>query len=481
MSHTINKRVILPEEKKKTIPKEVWQIFHKFTKNNLEIYLVGGGVKSILQGEVPIDCDFTTNAKPEVIQALFEESYYDNNFGTVGIPLKTNRGEENYEITTYRTEWGYSDKRRPDKVAWGEKLEEDLKRRDFTFDAIVIGPVLTKIRGGKILRKWDGKSLELIDLFGGQKDFDRKIVRAVGEANARFSEDALRMLRAIRFASQLGFIIEKKTFTAIKKNASLIKQISAERIREELLKILSSNHPYEGYLFFKNSGLAEIILPEIEKCFGVQQKSPGRHHIYDVGTHLLLSLKYVPLKDPIVRLATLLHDIGKPLTRSIEKDGTITFHNHEIISTSIAYNIGKRLRLSKNQLKRLTTLVRWHQFTVNENQSDKAIRRFIRRVGKENLEYIIALRVGDRLGGGARETSWRLERFKKRLIDVQKQPFTVKDLKIDGHDIMKTLNIKSGPLVGKILETIFTEVEEGKVKNDRDILLKKVKEVGAKH
>jgi tRNA nucleotidyltransferase (CCA-adding enzyme) len=475
------KKSLLSEERKKIIPKKVWAVFKKFSRKGYEIYLVGAGVRNILQNKPPIDCDFTTNATPEIIQSFFKDSFYDNRFGTVGIPVKTKAGEEVYEITTYRTEWGYSDKRRPNGVSWGKNLEEDLKRRDFTFNAVVIGPAFSAPKAGpdrgKPFKKWDGKTLELIDLFGGQKDLKKKIIRAVGRAQERFSEDALRMMRAIRFASQLGFIIEKKTFAAIKNNAKLIKKISAERIRDELFKILASDYPYEGYMFLRTSGLAAIILPEVEKCFGVEQKSPGRHHIYDVGTHSLLSLKHVPLKDPIVRLATLLHDVGKPVTRRVEKNGLVTFYNHEVISTSIAYNIGKRLKLSKKELKKLTTLVRWHQFTVNERQTDKALRRFIRRAGKENLEDILALRVGDRLGGGARETSWRLEKFKKRLAEVQIQPFTVKDLKISGHDVIKTLNIKPGPLVGKVLETIFAEVEEGKLKNERKLLLKKIKEV----
>lgn len=440
--------------------------------------MVGGGVRTVLGGDKSHDCDLTTNASPEVIQGLFDDSFYDNQFGTVGIPVRSGKKEEVYEITTYRTEEGYADRRHPDRVRWGESLEEDLKRRELTFNAIVIGPALTKKTPGKP-SEWDGKSLEMIDLFGGQKDFKDKLVRTVGDPNQRFAEDALRMIRAIRFAAQLGFIIEGQTLAAIQNNAALIQQISAERIRDELFKILGSNYPYEGYVFLRNSGLAQKILPEVENCFDVQQKSPGRHHIHDVGVHSLLSMKLVPSKDPLVRLATLLHDVGKPATRQVEESGLVTFHNHEIISTSIAYNVGKRLRLSKKQLKKLTTLVRWHQFTVNERQSDKAIRRFIRRVGKENLEAMLALRVGDRLGGGARETSWRLERFKKRLTEVQKQPFTVKDLKINGHEIMEFLKINPGPLVGKILAGLFTEVEKGKLENQREALLKKAKEINS--
>ncbi len=461
----------LPEKISQKIHQQVWDVFKKFTGKGYEIYLVGAGVRSLLQGKTPVDCDFTANATPEVIQALFDEAFYDNVFGTVGIPLKTKRGEEVYEITTYRTEWGYSDRRRPDQVKWGKKLEEDLGRRDFTWNAIVIGPILVK-------GKWDKKSLELIDLFEGQKDLKKKLVRAVGNPDERFSEDALRMMRGVRFAAQLGFNIEPKTFGAIKKNANLIKKVSQERIREELSKILSSAYPGDGYLILRNSGLAKQILPETEKMFGVEQKSPGRHHLDDVGTHAVKSLKASQSSDPIVNLAILLHDVGKPVVAGKDEKGTITFYNHEVVGGSIARNIGRRLRFSKKDRERLFTLVRWHQFTVDERQTDKAIRRFIRNVGKANLDDILEARRADRVGGGARETSWRLERFKKKLVAVQKQPFLVTDLKVTGHDVMKILKIHPGPLVGKVLNQLFEEVVEDKNKNKRDYLLKRIKSLG---
>ncbi|MGB9706579.1 MAG: CCA tRNA nucleotidyltransferase [Microgenomates group bacterium] len=465
-------RAKLPEKISQKITPEIWEIFKKFTKEGYEIYLVGGGVKNLLQNQTPpLDCDFTTNATPQEIRLLFPDSFYDNVFGTVGIPLKTKRGEGVCEITTFRTEWGYSDHRRPDQVCWGTKLEEDLKRRDFTFDAVVIGPLY---KNGQ----WDGKSLEIIDLFGGIKDFRNKIIRAVGDPQERFTEDALRMIRAVRFAAQLGFIIEKKTFAAIQKNASLINQISKERIRDELFKILSSDYPADGYQLLRNSGLGKIILPEVEKMFGVEQKSPGRHHQDDVGTHALKSLRASRVKDPIVNLAILLHDVGKPIVVNKDKNGTITFYNHEVVGASIAKNIARRLRLSKKDSERLFRLVRWHQFTVDERQTDKALRRFIRNVGKENLTDILELRRADRVGGGARETSWRLEKFKAKLAEVQKQPFTVTDLKVNGYDVMKILNISPGPLVGKVLNQLFEEVVEDKTKNDRKYLLKQIKQIG---
>ena len=213
----------------------------------------------------------------------------------------------------------------------------------------------------------------------------------------------------------------------------------------------------------------------MEKCFGVEQKSPGRHHIYDVGNHLLMSLKFCKSEDPVTRFATLVHDIGKPQTYKKLPTGVITFYNHEMVSTKIAQNLAERLKFSRKETDKFITLVRWHQFTVDEHQTDSAIRRVLRNVGLENMDDMLALRVADRLGGGARETSWRLEEFKKRLIEVQKQPFTVRDLKIDGNDVMKELKLKPGPEVGKILNDLFDKVVEKKVENEKEVLLKKLR------
>jgi putative nucleotidyltransferase with HDIG domain len=215
----------------------------------------------------------------------------------------------------------------------------------------------------------------------------------------------------------------------------------------------------------------------MEKTFGIEQKSPGRHHIYDVGTHLLMSLKSCKSKDPVVRFATLIHDIGKPQTYKKLTTGVITFYNHEVISTKIAETIAERLRLSNKEREKLITLVKFHQFTVDERQTDSAVRRFIRNVGKENLKDMLELRVADRLGGGARETSWRLEEFKRRLVEVQKEPFSLKDLKINGSDVMKELKLKPGPKVGEILNTLFEEVVEKKTPNEKKALLARLKKI----
>jgi tRNA nucleotidyltransferase/poly(A) polymerase len=442
------------------LPEPVKQILDKFSKANHEIYIVGGAVRDILMGRMVNDWDFTTNALPEEILKVIPEGFYDNQFGTVGLSVE--EFEKPFEITTFRTEQGYSDSRHPDKISWGKSLEEDVSRRDFTINALAMD-----------------SNLKIIDLYKGQEDIKNKLIRAVGDPDERFSEDALRMMRAVRIAGELNFTIEKETFEAIKKNAPLINKIAKERVKDELFKLLKSPNPYEGMVLFRESGLMAEVLPEMEKCFGVEQKSPGRHHIHDVGTHLLMSLKSCKSEDVITRFATMIHDIGKPQTYRKLESGVITFYNHEMVSTRIAESIADRLKFSKKEKDKFVLLVRWHQFTVDEHQTDSAIRRILRNVGLDNMEDMLALRVADRLGGGARETSWRLEEFKTRLIEVQKQPFSINDLKIDGNDVMKELNIKPGPEVGEILEKLFNEVVEKKVENKKEELLKKIKTISS--
>lgn len=450
------------------LPEFVLQILEKFQGNGFEIYIVGGAVRDLLMKREIKDWDLTTNATPQEILTLFPDAFYNNKFGTVCIPDES-KTTEIYEVTTFRREIGYSDKRHPDKVVWGETLQEDLGRRDFTINAIALG-----VRPeGKKAREQEGNKFEIIDPFHGQKDLEAKLIRAVGDPYKRFSEDALRMMRAVRIATQIGFTIEEKTFEAVKINAGLIDQIAGERVRDELFKILETDSPADGINLLLSTELLGKIMPELSKGYGLAQ---AKHHIYDVYTHSEMSLKFCPSKDPLVRLATLLHDVGKPIVVKGEGEAR-TFYNHEVAGASIAANFANRIRLSKDQKEKLVTLVRWHQFSVDERQTDSAIRRFIKNVGKENLDDILAVRTGDRLGGGARETSWRLEKYKKRIEEVQKQPFLVADIKVNGKDVMEILNTTPGPMVGRILNQLFEEVVEGKIKNQRTSLLKRIEEI----
>lgn len=451
------------------LPTYVSDFMQAFREKGFEIFVVGGPVRNMILKQ-PIDnWDFASNATPEEVLDMFDRAKYENSFGTVIVPIEigpedshvaeeTNTSETIImEVTPFRKEGTYSDGRHPDNIEWADSIEDDVKRRDFTINALA----------------YDGT--EMLDLVDGMNDLESERIKAVGDPERRFQEDALRMMRAVRFATQLDFHIEEKTYAAIKKHAGLLSNISWERIRDEFLKTLATDRPAEGIEMMRELGITQVILPELDAAFGVEQKSPERHHELDVGTHLVEALRHCDSPDPITRFATLLHDIGKPATREVNEDGVVTFYNHEIVGANIAHNIAERFRLSKKDRVKLTKLVRYHMFSVSEELTDKAVRRFITRIGKDNIDEMLALRVGDRVGSGVPETSWRTELFKKRLDEVQKQPFTVHDLKLSGHDLIKELGIKPGPEMGRILNELFEKVADGQLKNEREVLLEEVR------
>jgi tRNA nucleotidyltransferase (CCA-adding enzyme) len=452
------------------IPQHIREIAQKFIDSGFEIYLVGGCVRDLLQNKQPKDWDLTTNATPEEMLKLFPKAFYDNAFGTVGIPVENLEETEHkgvVEITTYRTEKGYANHRHPEKVEWGKTIEEDLSRRDFTMNAIAL----------KLSANDQTNIADIIDPFTGREDLANKLIRAVGDPDLRFKEDALRLMRAVRFAAQLGFTIEEQTLQAVIKDSALLAEISKERIRDELMKLLASDYPYEGVMLLKNTNLLEYIIPELLEGVGVSQERPGRHHKDDVFTHNVLSLKYCPSTDPLVRFATLIHDIGKPSVKATDEHGLVIFYNHEIAGAKIAYQIAEQLKFSKKERHKIVTLVRWHMFTVDEHITDSAVRRFIRRIGVENVRDMMDLRVGDRLGGGTQTAeSWRLKLFRKRVEEqLAPAPFSINDLAIDGNDIMKELNMKPGPQIGEMLQKLFEEVDEDLSKNTKEYLLKRIK------
>lgn len=470
------------------LPEEISILAKKFSDSNYHLYLVGGPVRDLKLGRQTKDWDFTTDATPEQVLEMFPQGFYANTFGTVVISRKTlilpnslprisNKKSDYpedvflemtgdvFDITTMRKEAGYKDSRHPTEIEWTTDILEDLGRRDFTINAMAIDVTA-------------GQLGEIIDPFAGQQDLSDKLIKAVGDPEKRFNEDALRLMRAIRFATQLHFFIEENTFNAIKQNSQLIKNISWERIRDELFKILSAADPYRGIILLRDAGLLQIILPELERCFGVMQEGPKHDRIYDIGDHSLLSLKNCPSPDPLVRFAALIHDVGKPDTYDTQDDGNVTFYAHDIVGAKIAKKIGDRLRLSRKQIDKLEILVRYHMFTVTEEQTDAAIRRFIKNVKIENIDDMIAVRIADRLGGGTETAvSWRMEEFRKRIDQVMQKPFSISDLKINGTDIMEITGLKPSRTVGDILQKLFTEVLEDNQKNDRDYLLKRVKEL----
>jgi tRNA nucleotidyltransferase (CCA-adding enzyme) len=442
------------------LPDEIYKVITKFTKAGYRVYLVGGAVRDILMKKPHKDWDLTTDATPEQILELFPDGFYENTFGTVGI--NTTHGV--LEVTTMRKEGEYKDSRRPSEVTWTNEINEDLSRRDFTINAIAIE--LDSSHPTPLV----------IDPFSGREDLDKKLIRAVGDPDKRFKEDALRLMRAIRLSAQLDFKIEDSTFESIKNNAPLIKNISGERIRDELFKLLTSDKAFSGIITLRESGILEIILPEVTDCFGILQEGPKHDRVYDIGEHNFLALNFCPSKDPLVRLAALLHDIGKAKTYKKDKEGNVTFFGHEIVGANMSKKISERLRLSRKESEKLFRLIRYHMFTVTETQTDSAVRRFIHNVGLDNIEDMMSIRIADRLGGGTpTETSWRMEEFKKRIKKVLEKPFSISDLKINGSDVMEILGIKPGPQVGKILTELFEEVQEDHTKNNREYLTDRIK------
>lgn len=448
------------------LPKQIIELAQKFEQNNFSLYLVGGSVRDLMLNKANKDWDFTTDATPEEMLKILPESYNNNNFGTVG--LSTDLGI--IEITTMRKEGDYKDHRHPSTIGWTNKIEEDLARRDFTINAMAI-----KINNVIASEAWQS---HIIDPFDGKKDLENGIIKAVGNADNRFQEDALRIMRAVRFSAQLNLEIESKTLLAISNKKELLKEIAWERIRDELFKLLATENAYEGIVTLKETGTLSLILPELTKCFGIVQEGPKHDRVYDIGEHCFLSLKYCPSTDPLVKFATLLHDIGKVDTYKVASDGNVTFYNHEVVGANIAKGISRRFNLSNEQANKIYRLIRWHMFTINEDQTDASVRRFIKNVGLENVDDMMTLRVGDRLGGGTvKAVSWRMEKFRDRIDEVMTKPFSISDLKINGKDIMDTLNIKPGPKVGELLIKLFDEVLIDDSKNNSEYLLARVKEL----
>lgn len=447
------------------VPSEVQEVASTLEKAGFEAYLVGGCVRDLVLNRIPKDWDITTNAKPEEIGALFPETYCNNDYGTVGVVNETTEDPrlKVVEVTPYRSESEYSDFRRPDKVEFGVSLEEDLKRRDFTVNAIAY-------------RLQDEK---LIDLFDGEGDLRKKRLKTVGNPDERFAEDALRMMRAIRLAAELNFAIEAETMASITKNAALLSHISAERIRDEFLRIVDSPSPMLGIAMLEKLGLIDYVLPEIKDSIGCEQ---GGIHAYDVYEHLLRSLQAAADKGYTLemRLAALLHDIGKPATRREGgKNKRYTFFGHEVVGARITSKVMKRLKMPAEISKKVETLVRWHMFFADPDTITlSAVRRTIARVGEENIENLLNLRVCDRIGTGRpKEQPFRFRKYKAMVDQALRDPVSVKMLKMDGEKIMVQTGEKPGRRLGYILHALLEEVLEDPVKNTDEYLSNRVAEL----
>jgi poly(A) polymerase/tRNA nucleotidyltransferase (CCA-adding enzyme) len=481
------------------IPKPIIEIIQKLGSASFEAFVVGGCVRDLLMDVEPKDWDVTTNAKPEEVTKIFPDSFYENDFGTVGV--KSEVGV--VEVTTYRIESKYSDKRRPDKVKFAKTLEEDLSRRDFTINALALRLNFSKVRpfpsSSRALGIPQGQTLknlsyEIIDLFDGQKDLKNRIIKAVGDANERFDEDALRMMRAVRFAVTLGgdtsvkrtsgprklgkkmpFEIEEKTKKAITKNAKNLQLIALERIQDELNKIIVSDFAAEGIELLRELKLLQHIIPELEKGYGVGQ---NRHHIYTIYEHSILALKNCPSEKLEVRLATLFHDIAKPETKRGE-GAFSTFYNHDHVGARVVEKILQRLKYSSDIVKKVRLLVDNHMFYYNvEEVGASSVRRLVRKVGLENIDDLIDVRIGDRLGSGVpKAVPYKLRHFKYMVDKISSDPLSVKMLKINGNDLMKDLKLKPGPMLGAILDVLLSGVIEDPEKNVKKILLARAKKL----
>ncbi len=459
------------------IPQEVKKIAQQLSKAGFEAFLVGGCVRDILLNRQPKDWDLTTNATPKEIQKIFPESVYENNFGTVGV--KT--GSEDpalaiVEITTYRLEGSYTDKRHPDVVKFAKTVEDDLSRRDFTVNALALSVA-------------KGVAGSIIDPFGGQDDLKMKIIRAVGDPVKRFQEDALRLMRAVRFSAQLGFTIEKKTWEALKQEHGLIEFIAKERIRDEFTKVLMTDNAPDGVRMLQECGLLRIIIPELEEGVGMEQ---NLHHIYTVFEHNVRSLEYAvknhfPLE---LRIAALFHDVGKSRTRVWKNDlrggkihkgkrGDWTFYQHQHAGEKMTLEIMDRLHFPKEMTERVALLVREHMFVYDpEIVTLKGVRRLVARVGVENMDPLMKLREADRIGSGvAKAQPYRLRYLQAMVEKVKQDPIGPKMLKVNGGNIMKELKIEPGPKVGAILAVLLEEVLDDPKRNTKEYLVARMQEL----
>ena len=429
------------------VPAEVALVSEGLRAGGYESYLVGGCVRDLLIGRAPKDWDITTNAVPEEIQRLFPDSFYTNDFGTVGIKS----GSEDpslsiIEVTPYRTESEYTDKRRPDRVEFGKSLEQDLARRDFTINALA----------------YDDSKGQIVDPYKGQDDIASRVLRTVGVPAERFEEDALRLMRAVRLVAELGFALDTDTASAIQEKASNLGHISKERIRDEFVRILNSSQPMMALVLAQKLGLLEYIAPDLLRGIGIDQ---NQAHSFTVFEHNLRALQHAADKgwDFDIRLAALFHDISKPETRrwSDEKRDW-TFYGHDVVGSRVTKKALSELKFSRETIEKVTKLVRWHMFFSDPAQiSLSGVRRMIRNVGEEHIWDLLNLRICDRIGTGRpKEQPFRFRKYKAMVEEALRDPLSVRMLAIDGSVLISKLGIQPGPRIGWTLNALLEEVLE---------------------
>jgi putative nucleotidyltransferase with HDIG domain len=412
-------------------------------------YVVGGCTRDVLLGRDAADWDLTTSARPDELVALLPGAAYENRFGTVAV----RREDAVFEITTFRSEHDYADFRRPHRVEFGDDVVADLARRDFTVNAIAYG------------RRPSEAADHLVDPFGGVEDASRRLLRAVGDPDARFAEDALRMVRAVRLAATLDFSVEPATLAAIGTNAGLAAHLSGERIGMELEKLLAAPRPSVGLRLAQETGLLAVLVPDLAAQRGVpQNKIPGE----DLWDHTLRTVDAAPANRPVVRLAALLHDIGKPATLA---DGH--FHHHEVVGARLADVLLKRLRYPRAAADEVVHLVRHHMFFADPTFGDPAIRRFIKRIGRDRVEALFELRRADDIGSGQDPDDASLVEFRDRVRDELEAEAALDRyaLAIDGKDLMRELGLVPGPRLGHLIDALVDRVLEDPGCNTRATLL----------
>lgn len=445
------------------IPKEVRAACFLLTKEGYKAYLVGGCVRDLILERAPKDWDVATNASPEEIQKIFPESVYENTFGTVGV--KTDSEDPKLkiiEITTFRTEGRYTDFRHPDEVRFAESVEEDLARRDFTMNAVAM----------------DASAMwAIVDPFDGAQDIDLGIIRTVGDPAARFTEDALRLMRAVRFSAELGFEINSETSRAIEGKASLLEAIAKERIRDEFSKLLMSDRAAQGIVRMEQLDLLRFVMPELREGLGVGQ---NKHHIYTVFEHNVKALEYTARQGYSleVRMAALLHDVGKPRTKKGDGPDS-TFYNHEHVGARMTLKILDRLRYSKDFTEKVTHLVRCHLFYYNVGEvSETGVRRFLKRVGSDNVDDLLKVREADRIGSGVpKAVPYKLRHLQFMIDKVKRDPVSPKMLTMKGEDVMRVGEIPASPKVGYILAVLLDDVIEDPSRNTEEYLVARIREL----
>lgn len=443
-----------------TIPEPVEKILEGLDQAGFEAFLVGGCVRDLLLNKKPKDWDITTNATPEEIQEVFPDSFYENKFGTVGVKtVDEDVSLQIVEVTPYRLESEYSDSRHPDSVSFSKNIKDDLSRRDFTINAMALS------KG------------QLIDLYKGQEDLEAKNIHTVGNPKERFNEDALRIMRAVRFAAELGFTIESETSQAIFECSEQLSKVSRERIRDEFVKIIMSDNPMIGIVMLQKLGLLKHVSEALEGMVGVSQETQA--HKYDVFEHSLRALQHSADKGmPFeLRLAVLFHDVAKPHTKRMQ--GTkATFYGHEVVGAKVTRETLEDLKFSRETIENVSKLVRWHMFFADPDKITlSAVRRMIARVGEKGIWDLVELRKCDRIGTGRpTEEPYRFRKYQSMIEEALRAPLSVGMLKVDGNRLME-LGIEKGPRIGSILHALLEEVLDEPEKNTEEYLVTRVTEL----